>query len=446
LVAREDDVARGERAALGRLTDALVEGRLLTRGSGTLEVAHEALLRCQPIAGWLEQQKDALKLRDDIHRESKEWAEGGSHDRDLVRRGPRLEAALALQADPEFVNTLVPAQQYLASCRRLETSRNRRARRTQLSVYALMLAVIVALLGVIYKEPIEAQWFQLTTVRSYIATHFRPHVLTADEERALTPSQSFRECARACPEMVIVPAGAFQMESLGGDAGAYSTEGAIRVTIGKPFAVGKFEVTWEEWGVCVAMRGCDGRPTGDSDFGKGRRPVINVSWDQATSYVEWLSRMTGKEYRLLTDTEWEYAAHAGTQTAYSFGSELAEICRHVNLADQAFRRKGYGGEIVDCDDGQAETAPVGRYPANAFGLHDMYGNVWEWVQDCHDVEAFAIPSDGSAAPEKPDCTRVLRGGSWVNGPTLNSATRWRDGRGVRDNSYGFRVARAVSLR
>jgi formylglycine-generating enzyme required for sulfatase activity len=447
LVAREEDVARGDQAALAPLADALVEGRLLTRGGGTLEVAHEALLRRQPIAGWLEEQKDALKLRDDILREAKEWVDAGRHDRDLVRRGPRLEAALALQADQNFASALIPAKVYLAACRRQEMAGRRRARRTQVAIYALMLGIIVALLGVIYKEPIEAQWFDLTIARSYMAAQIRPYVLTADKEHALKPGQTFLECAKACPEMVVVPAGSFHMGSPDSEAGRYSHEGPMRaVTITKLFAVGKFEVTWEEWEICVAMRGCDGRSTGDSNYGKGRRPVINVSWDQARSYVEWLSRMTGKEYRLLTDAEWEYAARAGTQTAYSFGSELTEICRHTNLADESFRRQGYTGDIANCDDGHAETAAVGSYPANAFGLYDMPGNVWEWVQDCYDAEAYATaPSDGSTAPDKPNCSRVLRGGSWVNDPRdLRAASRYRDGHDSRDNSYGFRVARAVS--
>ena len=447
LVPAEAEVTGGDRANLAPLADALVEARLLTRGSGTLEVAHEALLRRKPISGWLEEQKDGLKLRDDVIKEAEEWAGAGKADKDLVRRGVRLEAAQALAADLDFKSALLPAKDYLVACTRQETAARRRTRRTQAAIYTLMAGVIAALTGVVYKEPLGDLWFEQTTVRNFITGQVRPHVLTTEAEGALKPGATFRECAKKCPEMVVVPAGSFRMGSPDNEAGRYNNEGPVRtVTIAKPFAVGKFEVTWDDWETCVAMRGCDGRPTGDAKFGKGRKPVINVSWDQARSYVQWLSRMTSRKYRLLTEAEWEYAARAGTQTAYSFADDAADICRHTDLADQSYRRGGYTGDIANCNDGQTTTAPVGSYPANAFGLHDMHGNVWEWVQDCYDQKAYAsAPTDATAVAEPADCkSRVVRGGSWLNSPrVLRAAFRLRYEPVLRNNLIGFRVARAL---
>jgi formylglycine-generating enzyme required for sulfatase activity len=446
LVPNEAEVVGGDRANLAPLVNALVEKRLLTRGAGTLEVAHEALLRRPLIDGWLQEQKDALKLRDDIIKEAEEWAAAGKPDKDLVRRGVRLEAAQALAADVDFKSALFPAKDYLAACTRQETAGRRRARRTQAAIYTLMAATIVALTGVIYKEPLSELWFEQTTVRSFIATDVRPHVLTADREQALKPGETFRECSQHCPEMVVVPAGSFRMGSPDSEAGHKDDEGPLRiVTFTKAFAVGKFEVTWDEWEACVAIRGCDGRPTGDGTFGKGRKPVINVSWDQARSYVDWLSRMTGKAYRLLSEAEWEYAARAGKDTAYSFGNDPAEICKYANIADQSYRRRGYMGEAASCDDKQAETASVGSYPANAFGLHDMDGNVFEWLQDCYVDNYKSAPTDGSAVADSPGCNRVVHGGGWLNRSVLaRSAFRIAyvpDYRGV---NIGFRVGRVVS--
>ncbi|MDX2157946.1 MAG: SUMF1/EgtB/PvdO family nonheme iron enzyme [Hyphomicrobiaceae bacterium] len=447
LVAPEAELIAADRAPLAPLATALVDGRLLTRGRDTIEVAHEALLRRPPIAGWLDEHKDALKLRDDVLREAKEWSDRGKYSADLVRRGERLGNAERIASNPIFKGALAPASNYLAACRKDENATARAAGRRRAAIYTLMLGVITALTGVIYKEPLGELWFEQTTVRSFMATDVRPHVLSAEREQALKPGESFRECAQHCPEMVAVPAGSFRMGSPDTEAGRYNNEGPVRsVTIARPFAVAKFEVTWDEWEACVAMRGCDGRPTGDAALGKGRKPVINVTWDQARSYAQWLSRMTGKDYRLLSEAEWEYAARAGTQTAYSFGSDAIDICRQANLADQSFRRGGYTGDIADCNDGQTTTAPVGSYPANAFGLHDMHGNVWEWVQDCYDERAYATaPTDGTAIPEPSDCkSRVVRGGSWSFTPRfLRAAIRLRNGPDDRDLNLGFRVARAL---
>jgi formylglycine-generating enzyme required for sulfatase activity len=448
IVADEAVLLSGDRAVLAPLANALVDQdvRLLTRGAGTIEVAHEALLRRPLIAGWLDRRKDDLKLRDDILKEAEDWANGGRHAESLVRRGARLEAALTLQADKDFASTLAPAKDYLAASRALETAGQRRDSRRRAAIYTLMLGVIGALTAVIYKEPLGELWFEQTTVRSFIATDVRPHVLSADREQALKPGETFRECAQHCPEMVVVPAGSFRMGSPDSEAGRENDEGPQRtVTFANAFAVAKFEVNWDEWELCVLMRGCDGRPTGDGTFGKGKKPVINVSWDQARSYVDWLSRMTGKTYRLLTEAEWEYAARAGKETTYSFGNDATDICKYANVADQSYKRRGYTAASVDCDDKQAQTAPVGSYPANAFGLHDMHGNVFEWVQDCHIDSYKDAPTDGSAVADRAGCNRVVRGGSWSSQPVVaRSAYRVAIVPDGRNSGIGFRVGRVVS--
>ena len=452
LVALESELIGGQRALLAPLANALVANRLLTRGSSsganTLEVAHEALLRREPIASWLDAQKDDLKLRDDVLKEAADWSGSGRHDEGLVRRGARLEAARALLADNDFATTLGPAKDYLAACKRLETAGLRKARRARMLTTTLMLGTIAALLGVIFKEQIGDIWFEQTTVRNYIAKEVKPHVLTADKEHALKPRDTFRECAKDCPEMVVVPSGSFQMGSPDSEAGRHNAEGPVHtVTIAKPFAVGKFTVTWDDWEACVAMRGCDGKPTGDATFGKGPKPVINVTWDQAQAYVGWLSRMTGRQYRLLTEAEWEYAARSGSQTAYWFGNDPAEICKYANLADKSFKQAGYGGDSTDCDDGQANTAPVGSYPANAFDLSDMHGNVWQWVQDgWHDNYKGDPPSDGTEWLKDADTSRrVVRGGSWLINPgLLRSAIRGKYTSDSRNGNLGFRVGRTLT--
>jgi formylglycine-generating enzyme required for sulfatase activity len=225
--------------------------------------------------------------------------------------------------------------------------------------------------------------------------------------------------------MMVIPAGSFMMGSPANVAGRDATESPQRqMTLRAPLAVGKFEVTFAEWDACVAAGGCSHRPD-DWGRGRGNRPVINVSWDDAQAYVRWLSRRTGRTYRLLTEAEWEYAARAGTVTAYSFGATISPS--QVNYLDSNFRR----------------TQPVGSYAANRFGLHDMHGNVWEWVQDCRVTPYPPGSGDASVAVTTGDCpSRVLRGGSWGGAPqVLRAAFRGGNTTGLRHVNGGFRLAR-----
>ena len=232
----------------------------------------------------------------------------------------------------------------------------------------------------------------LGRLRGLNACHPQLGELEGEIARAerLQPGKRVRDCPE-CPELVVVPGG----------------------QLGRPFAVGVYEVTFGEWDACVSDRGCGGYRPSDEGWGRGRHPVINVSWDDAQAYVRWLSEKTGKAYRLLSEAEWEYVARAGTTTEYWWGDDIGHNRANCN----------------SCGDSYSSTAPVGSFSANPFGLYDVHGNVWEWVDDCYGG----------------DCgRRVVRGGSWVNGPrTLRSAFRPGITSGVRDGYVGFRVARTL---
>ena len=248
----------------------------------------------------------------------------------------------------------------------------------------------------------------------------------ADES---TPGRTFRDC-EDCPEMVVVPAGKFMMGTDGGDA---DERPAHEVVIAKPFAVGKFEVTADEYAACVAVDACRDPSLGYNKGARGRRPANDMAWFDAKNYVGWLAKKTGKPYRLLTEAEWEYAARAGTTTKYAFGDTITH-----EQANFSFGKPNEGGTKV-----------VGSYPPNAWGLYDMHGNVWEWVEDCYEVNyefnGKKVPADGSAYVF-PGCpTRVMRGGSWdYPADEIRSSIRYavKPLQRMFDEG-GFRVARSL---
>ena len=288
------------------------------------------------------------------------------------------------------------------------------------------------------------------------------HASRAKQLQALlAPGAKFRDCEGAwCPELVVVPSGSFEMGSPGSEEGRGGDEGPRHeVSIAEPFAVGVYEVTRGEYGRFVSATG---HASGDSCYtyesgeweersGRGWRnpgfrqtdahPVLCVSWDDAQAYVRWLSVETGEAYRLLSEAEWEYVARGGTKTARYWGESGTGQCRNANGADAS---TDFGWR-TGCDDGHARTSPVGAFSANRWKLHDVLGNVWEWVEDCWNDSYAGAPSDGSAW-ESGDCSvRVLRGGSWFNQPRLlRSANRLRDSTGLRDINVGFRVARTLA--
>ena len=250
------------------------------------------------------------------------------------------------------------------------------------------------------------------------------------------PGKSLRDCDQ-CPEMVVVPGGSFIMGSPTNELGRSDAEGPQRqVTIAHAFAVGRYEVTFEEWDACIADGGCGGFRSQDWGIGRGRRPVFQVSWNDAHMFVAWLRKKTGKAYRLLTEAEWEYSARAGTTTRFSWGGQ-APAC--INGAVN-------GAKFDDGNSCSANgTSPVGSFSPNGFGLYDMHGNVWEWVEDCAKVSYAGMRRDGAAVGDRDGtCSRVKRGGSWGSEATrLRSASRSWVSREDRHTGNGFRVARSL---
>lgn len=247
--------------------------------------------------------------------------------------------------------------------------------------------------------------------------------------------QVFRDCPE-CPEMVVLPPGRFTMGSSAEEAQRGNDESPQhKVDISYPLTVGKYEVTFAEWDACFTAGGCTHRPE-DEGWGRGRRPVINVSWNDAQEYVKWLSGKTGKPYRLPSESEWEYAARAGTTTPFFTGN-----CITTNQASYD-GTSGYPHCVPQSKVSLNQTAEVGSHAPNAFGLHDLHGNAWEWVQDCYNATYAGAPGDGKAWIEGECGLRIQRGGAWDYYATyLRSAYRGREAPDYRYPNYGFRVAR-----
>jgi formylglycine-generating enzyme required for sulfatase activity/class 3 adenylate cyclase len=467
-VARKSEIPEEARP----LIDQLIEQRLLATdvaretGEQTIEPVHEALLRQWGLLqGWLMEDSGLLALLEGVKRAGRDWVANGRDAAWLTRATNRLEAAeRTLSERPDLAAILEPRdREYVAACRRREDALNaetqaaqKRKRRQELAFIGVL--VVISLAGIAYA--IWTNFDNLTVRGEMLADEFLPgwpKKLTAEPEqqyaqKILQPGEviSFRECTR-CPEMIVIPAGKFKMGSPAEEKGHQESEEPLHeVTIAGNFAAGKFEATFDEWKACVDARACNKDVAYDQGWGKdekfpdGRivpRPVINVSWDDAQRYVKWLSARTGKTYRLLSEAEWEYAARGVTSVdaphpAYPWGQD-------VDTGNASCRGCGgdWDGEEVN------RTAPVGSFAANAFGLHDMHGNVWEWAEDCVHNSYNGAPSDGSPwlQANDGDCSnRVLRGGSWGSYPVLlRSASRNWDY--TVDHGYliGFRVARTL---
>jgi formylglycine-generating enzyme required for sulfatase activity len=280
-----------------------------------------------------------------------------------------------------------------------------------------------------------------------------------------------KDCAD-CPEIVTIPAGRFVMGATLGEEEREKLPDSLRnrsqpthlVNVSS-FMAGRYEVTVGQYRAFAlatnrsSAGGCYGwnGKKNENDLAKDWRnpgfpqsdyhPVTCVSWEDSIAYVQWLRQKTGKDYRLLTEAEWEYAARAGTTTARFWGEDENMSCSFANGADLKAKMNVQGANnwpVANCDDGYTYTAPVGSYKPNEFGLYDMLGNVWEWTQDCLNENYFGAPTDGSART-KGDCTRrILRGGSWDYYPQhLRSAFRARNAAINRGNFNGFRVARSL---
>ena len=279
----------------------------------------------------------------------------------------------------------------------------------------------------------------------------------------------FRDC-ETCPLMVTIPAGEFTMGAPSGDQQQQNDEGPQHlVRFASPFAVGKYELTRGEYADFVKITqhntdgGCFHRPgpvpivNGEFDWKNpgyeqtDDHPAVCISWNDAATYVSWLSEFTGEEYRLLSESEWEYGARAGTRSARYWGSSEDDGCEFANGADlngEADLPPGWA--VANCDDGHAHSAAVGSLRPNAFGLHDMLGNVAEWVADCWNDTYDGAPADGSAWTTGACDRPILRGASWADAPRfLRSANRYgyyfmgADSKSSRYVNFGFRVARAI---
>lgn len=255
-----------------------------------------------------------------------------------------------------------------------------------------------------------------------------------------------QDCPK-CPAMVVLPTGKFDMPYPPGDSGRFHQEGPVRsVTFKRPIAIGRYEVTFDEWDTCVAEQGCP--KVDDKGRGKGKRPVVYVSWDDAGRYTKWLSKKTGKAYRLLTEAEWEYAYRSGSDERHRFlNIPLPKVCAVANVYDKRGRQQNpMDYEALPCDDKFAEVAPAGSFKPNAFGIYDMLGNVSEWVEDClpNGLQWRGAPLDGTANM-KGDCSqRGFRGGSFLENEKyyLRNSDRFKY-TGARDGDLGFRVARVL---
>jgi len=291
--------------------------------------------------------------------------------------------------------------------------------------------------------------------------------LSLPEECGLKPKQSFRECQN-CPEMVVVPPGEFMMGSSAGEIGnglaAANEAPQHKVLVRETLALGRFEVTRDQFAAFVAASGYKAgsrcftfeqnvpRERENRSFlapgyaQEGNHPAVCVSWTDAQAYVDWLSKTTGKPYRLLSEAEFEYAARAGSTLPYAFTDNPADLCRFVNGADQAARNAGLPQDApyMACSDGYPFTAPVGMLKANAFGVSDLIGNVWEWTADCF-ADDYRGASADSAARSQADCAaRTVRGGDWFSAAaSLRPAIRAKAGPDARHDDIGFRVARTL---
>jgi formylglycine-generating enzyme required for sulfatase activity len=294
------------------------------------------------------------------------------------------------------------------------------------------------------------------------------NTLSLPEECGLKPKDSFRECQN-CPEMVVVPPGEFLMGSSKDeiDAGLAAANEAPqhKVALRQPIAVGRFEVTRDQYAAFVNATGYQGSGrcfTFEQNMPKerenrsflmpgyaqeGNHPAVCISWTDAEAYVDWLSKTTGKAYRLPSEAEYEYAARAGGTARYAFTDDPADLCRFANGADQSAKMAGLPEDApyMACSDGYAFTAPVGSMAANAFGLYDLIGNVWEWTADCF-ADDYRSAGSESAARSLINCQmRTVRGGDWFSTPaSLRPAVRAKAGPDAHHDDIGFRVVRTLA--
>ena len=362
------------------------------------------------LAAALRQDLDWVREHTRIGELADRWEARGRPE-SLLLRGEDIAAALAWvqrrKADGPVITELMLA--FIAASKQAEATRLRRNRLIKVLV-GVLVAAVVAVVAAWWnqdwlKEEIHA-WTNVTALQVYAWTNVK--AISTAQERDLKPSSSFTEC-RDCPEMIVVRAGSFTMGSPAGQ-GSEDERPAHNVTIGRPFAVSKFEVTASEWNACAFYGGAYCIRDYDT---AGEQPIANVDWEEAQNYVAWLSRITGKTYRLLSEAEYEYAARAGTTTLYPWGDD-------IKLNGQAMANCNRCGSRWD----GKQTAPVGSFAPNKFGLYDMEGNVSSWTEDCYHHTYEGAPTDGAAWIDSNCTQRMIRGGSFdASTYTLRAAQR-----------------------
>ena len=390
-------------------------------GETYAEVAYETIFhRWDKLRDWIVEEREFLIWKASLEAAWRTWRAAPANSKsDVLLVGfPLVQAHRWLTLRAQDIPTA--GREFIVLSRRM-------AQRRKLRVKALVAgrAFLIAM-GLV------ARWQEAWLRERYFWFVMRGYVLSEAQARALKPGQSFLECAereqdysaRYCPLMVVLPAGKFVMGSWqsGDDVhGPHDEEPPHNVLISSPFAVSKYEVTFDQWDACVDTGGC--KPPGGevSTWGRGRQPAIDVNWEDAQQYVKWLSKLTGRNYRLLSEAEWEYAASA---------LDLEELDRRAWYSENS----------------NNQAHPVGEKAPNAFGLHDMHGNVAEWVEDCYHDSYIEAPTDGWPWVNEADCVnRVIRGGSWREPYNrLYSTSRAWNSTDSRKSTLGFRVARTLT--
>jgi formylglycine-generating enzyme required for sulfatase activity len=358
---------------------------------------------------------------------SVEWQRGNQTGELLLRGATLLAAEQWISVLPTKGSSPTKLQREFIQASRAEALK--RAIRTG-RIQVLMGFLIVAVTsGAAYLIMLNRPYLEFQSkllLDSYVPSSLA--VLSDQAERGLQTRQKFKECA-SCPEMTVIPAGYFLMGSPAGD-GRDSERPQHKVTIPRPIAVSRFLITFDQWDACTAHGGCAYRPD-DRGWGRGRLPVTNISWEDSRNYVAWLSRQTGKQYRLLSEAEWEYAARAGSKTKYPWGEQLGVGNANCPGSKTAWE--------------DIQPSPVDTFPPNAFDLHDMTGNLWEWVEDSWHPNYDRAPKDGSVWPGGDPLQRVTRGGSWARtaGECYSAFRDFARPPGFRNDIFGIRIARRL---
>ena len=412
------------------LLDRFIRWRLVVRKEserrgGTVEVAHEALFReWRRLKEWLEPERKRLGSLRNVKLATAIWANNDCRGEFLTHFDERLAAAKELLTLPRYQTQLGKLEKkYLEAAKVAEQSKRRQRRKQQIQIGGSVGAAVlfVASIAWLNRLPIS----QFLTVQWNYAIYSN----SVSDLQDLQPGEPFRDCALDspnCPTMIVLPAGSFTMGSLADDISEPDELPQQEIEIAR-LAVSKYEITVSEYQVCVRAGYCSVSVSEDERKRNGLKPMGNLSWEDAVSYADWLSEMTGENYRLLSEAEWEYAARSGTDTTYSYGDEITT--KQANFKGDAYR---------------GSTMSVGSFDANAFGLYDMHGNVWEWVLDCYRDTLAGQPETGDAFYDADCSERVLRGGSYTNVPhLLRSANRVRIKPMDRDFNIGFRIARSL---